>query len=70
MTHKTSEQENTSEFEKLARQKRSSLLGEFWFFLKHNKKWWLLPVLIVLLLLGVVILLGGTAIAPFIYPLF
>ena len=70
MTHKTSEQENTSELEKLARQKRSSLLGEFWIFLMHNKQWWLLPVQIVLLLLGVVVLLGGTAIAPFIYPLF
>jgi hypothetical protein len=60
----------TEEFNKLARQKRASLIAEFWYFLKHNKKWWLLPMLIVLLLLGLLILLGGTAIAPFIYPLF
>ncbi len=70
MTLKNSQEKNSGEFEKLARQKRSSLPAEFWYFLKHNKKWWLLPVLIILLLLGVVVLLGGTAIAPFIYPLF
>jgi hypothetical protein len=50
--------------------KRPSLLMEFWLFLKYNKKWWLLPILIILLLLSFLILLGGTALAPFIYPLF
>jgi len=57
-------------FDELARRKRSSLLAEFWFFLMHNKKWWLLPILIILLLLCLLVFLGGTAIAPFIYPLF
>jgi len=65
-----SQGKKSSEFSELAQQKRPNLLVEFWFFLKHNKKWWLLPIVIVLLLLGLVILLGGTAIAPFIYPLF
>ena len=60
----------SSEFSKLAQEKRSSFLAEFWFFLKHNKKWWLIPILVTLLLLGLIVLLGGTAIAPFIYPLF
>ena len=60
----------TDEFESLSRQKRPSLVAEFWSFLKYNKKWWLLPIVIVLLLLGLIVLLGGTAIAPFIYPLF
>jgi hypothetical protein len=50
--------------------KRPSLFLEFWLFLKYNKKWWLLPILIILLLLSFLILLGGTALAPFIYPLF
>jgi len=59
-----------SEFEKSTLQKRPSIISEFWFFLKHNKKWWLMPILIILLLLGLIILLGGTALAPFIYPLF
>jgi hypothetical protein len=58
------------DFEALAKEKRPSLAAEFWLFLKYNKKWWLLPILIVLLLLGLFVLLGGTAIAPFIYPLF
>jgi len=64
---KTDESKN---FEDLARQKRNSIISEFWQFLKYNKKWWLLPIILVLLLMGVLVLLGGTAIAPFIYPLF
>ena len=64
------ENPESTEFDKLAKERRSSLIVEFLFFLKHNKKWWLLPILIVLLLLGALVLLGGTAIAPFIYPLF
>ncbi|MGB2808539.1 MAG: DUF5989 family protein [Sedimentisphaerales bacterium] len=67
---KHSRQKKTSEFSKLAKEQRTSLPAEFWFFLKYNKKWWLLPILIILLLLGLLVLLGGTAIAPFIYPLF
>jgi hypothetical protein len=62
--------QKTNEFETIAGGERASFLAEFWFFLKHNKKWWLLPILIVLLLLGLLVLLSGTAIAPFIYPLF
>ena len=62
--------EKSGEFSKLVQEKRTPLLIEFWFFLKHNKKWWLLPILIILFLLGLLVLLGGTAIAPFIYPLF
>jgi len=63
---------NPSEFDSIAQEqrKRISLLTEFWFFLKHNKKWWLLPIIITLFALGLLVLLGGTAIAPFIYPLF
>jgi hypothetical protein len=69
--HETANKDRTSDqFQEMARQARPSFLGEFWYFLKHNKKWWLLPIIIVLLLLGLFVLLGGTAIAPFIYPLF
>ena len=53
-----------------AEQNQPSLLGEFWYFLKHNKKWWLLPILIVMFLLGLLMLLSTTAAAPFIYTLF
>jgi len=62
--------ESGTTFNKLAQKKRPSLIADFWGFLKHNKKWWLLPILIILLLLGLLVLLSGTAIAPFIYPLF
>ena len=57
-------------FKQLANQKRISIFGEFFEFLKHNKKWWLLPILLFLLLCGLLILLSSSAIAPFIYPLF
>ena len=57
-------------FEELAQQKRSSLVAEFWQFLKYNKKWWLLPIIIVFLLFGVLVLLAGTGAAPFIYTIF
>jgi len=58
------------QFDELAKQDRTGIISEFWEFLKHNKKWWLLPIIITLLLLGLIVLLGGTALAPFIYPLF
>ncbi len=58
------------EFEELATERRSGLIGEFWAFLKHNKKWWLLPILIVVGLFGLLVFLAGTGIAPFLYPVF
>jgi len=57
-------------FEQLSKEGRTSLIREFLDFLKHNKKWWLLPVILVLLALGLLVVLSGTAVAPFIYPLF
>jgi hypothetical protein len=60
-----------SEFERAAaEQRRSSILGELWGFMKQNKKWWLLPLLLALLAFGVLVLLSGTGLAPFIYTLF
>ena len=46
------------------------LLADFVAFLSHNKKWWLTPILLALVLLAGLILLGGSPLAPFIYPLF
>jgi len=44
---------------------------EVWTFLRKRKKYWLLPIVIALLLLGLVIALtAGSALAPFIYPIF
>lgn len=66
----SSETDNDSEFEKLARQDRPSAAGEFADFLRNNKKWWLTPIIVLLLLLGFLLFLGSTGAAPFIYTLF
>jgi hypothetical protein len=48
-----------------------TFLKEFLMFLMTRKKFWLLPAIIVLLLLGAIIVLAsGSALAPFIYPIF
>jgi hypothetical protein len=57
------------QFAQQAEQRRPGLLREFLDFLRHNKKWWLAPIIVMLLLLGAIVILGGTAAAPFIYPL-
>ena len=50
---------------------RYSTLVEVWSFLRSRKKYWLLPIVILLLLIGLVIALpAGSALAPFIYPIF
>jgi hypothetical protein len=61
---------SNQEFQQYAKHGRGNIATEFLEFLKHNKKWWLLPIILMLLLLGLLVLLSGTAIAPFIYPLF
>ena len=63
--------ESANEFQQAAESSRSSLVGEFWDFLKYNKKWWLLPILISFLLLGGLLILANvSSVAPFIYTLF
>ncbi len=58
-------------FEKLANEQgESSILGEFWLFLRHNKKLWLLPIVLTILLFGLLVLVSGTGAAPFLYTLF
>ena len=66
---KSSPESSRQEFTDESRRGRTSLPGEVWLWLKHNKKWWLLPIIIVLLLLGLIVILGGSGLAPFIYPL-
>ena len=57
-------------FEQAGTKAGPGVVREFLLFLKENKKFWLIPLLAALLLLGLLVLLGGTAAAPFIYPLF
>jgi hypothetical protein len=48
-----------------------SFIKEFLAFLGVRKKYWLIPILLVLVILGGLILLAqGSAVAPFLYPLF
>ena len=65
----TDNQDDPSEFSKIADEQDPGLVAEFWDFLIHNKKWWLTPIIVVLLLMGVLVMLSGTPVAPFIYTL-
>lgn len=47
-----------------------SLVADFVDFIKHNKKWWLIPLLLSLALVGLLASAGGSALGPFIYPMF
>ena len=52
-------------------QTKFSIIAEFFYFLWARRLWWLIPMFAVLLMLGILMLLThGSAIAPFIYPLF
>ena len=49
----------------------SSLVREFWMFMKVRKKFWLLPIILVMLLVGTLLVFAeGSALAPFIYTIF
>lgn len=64
------ERHQTSEFESEAETPSPGLVTEFWWFICENKAWWLVPLLLALLLIGAIVWLSGSAVAPFIYPLF
>jgi len=49
---------------------RLGLFREITAWIATSGKWWLVPVLLGLLLVGVLVTLGGSVLAPFIYPLF
>ncbi|MEX0979181.1 MAG: DUF5989 family protein [Pirellulales bacterium] len=69
MTHADDHENPSQRFADQAGRRRQSTVGELLSFLRHNKKWWLAPIVIMLLLVGVLVLLGGTVLAPLIYPL-
>jgi len=49
----------------------SSLVMEFWHFLRMRKKWWLLPIVVVMAVVGALLVFAqGSALAPFIYTIF
>ena len=57
------------DFARRAEQPAPGLAREFWWFVCEHKAWWLVPLLIGLAVLGAAVWVGGTAAAPFIYPL-
>jgi hypothetical protein len=61
---------DADDFTRKASEPRVGLMRELVAFMAENKKWWLAPILISILVLGALVMLGGTAAAPFIYPLF
>ena len=61
---------DADEFARQSERPSTSLVREFYDFLRHNKKWWLTPIIVVLLIVGLIIIIGGSAAAPFIYTLF
>ena len=70
MTDPSSPPETTpADFEQQAQGKPHGLLVEFFGLLRHNKKWWLTPIIVALLLAALLVALSGSALAPFIYPL-
>lgn len=50
---------------------KSSIIKEFWEFIKVRKRYWLLPIVAILLLLSLLIIFSqSSALSPFIYTLF
>lgn len=46
-------------------------IKDLWQFMKERKKWWLAPIIIALVLLSLILIFAqGSAVAPFIYPVF
>ena len=49
----------------------TSLVGEFWAFMRARKKWWLLPIIVVMVFVGALLVFAhGSVLAPFIYTIF
>ncbi len=64
------ERDARDDFATAARAGRSTLIGEFWYYLKLYRAWTIVPVLLALAILGGFVMLGSSGVAPFIYALF
>ncbi|MEX0600309.1 MAG: DUF5989 family protein [Rhodothermales bacterium] len=50
---------------------KTSILREFWTFLRIRKKFWLAPIVLMLVMLSLLMVMTqGSALAPFVYALF
>jgi hypothetical protein len=52
------------------RPRRTSGVEDLAGWLWQRRLWWLLPLVLSIVIVGALVWLGGTAAAPFIYPLF
>ena len=50
--------------------KRTTVIKEFYLFIRERKAYWMVPIIIIAVLIGVLVVLGETAVAPFIYAIF
>lgn len=51
-------------------EKKQSLLGEFWTFIKQEKLWWMTPIILVLLaMVGFILFAESAPVLPYIYAL-
>lgn len=57
-----------TDFERTSQERQPSLVAEFIAFLREEKKWWLVPIVLVLLMLTLLAWVGGSSLAPFVYP--
>jgi hypothetical protein len=62
--------ERAADFLKEVGSPRKGVISQWKDFLRETRKYWLVPILIVFLLLAVLVVVGGSAAAPFLYPLF
>jgi hypothetical protein len=69
MTHRAPSKDETSLLSE-AEGRAPSFFAEFLLYLRETRKWWLIPIVIILLLASGLVFLSGSAIGPFIYPLF
>jgi len=58
------------DFQSRAQNPRRGLVAELWGYLNSTKKWWLTPIILWIIIFGILLLIGGSGVAPFIYPLF
>ena len=69
-SNRSKSSDQADKFSQQAEEKAPGIFREFFDFLLYNKKWWLIPILMAIVLLVLLVGLGGTGLAPFIYPLF
>lgn len=49
---------------------RMGVIGEMLSFLWRRKLYWMIPMILVLLIFALLVAVGGSPLAPFIYPIF